>query len=755
MSRFSLLNASEMRAPDAQLNQPGFNAPSGPGIAEGLAAGADAFGRGIESAGQIAQQKLAIEQRRYLTNLETDTINAATQAQLESKDVDNIDGATAILDKYFEPLRAKISGLEDKGLRDEATNNLTRTYDHAKLYATNRAFQLGVANTIPAIDKFGDGLMTAVRGGTLTPIEASVEFGDMMRRHAVDLGPDVTQKIGKSFRENLAKTEWTFLPPDEARVFLDSEFAKSSLDAVQIKSLSDRSIDDQRRQQAQLSIQAGQSWSSKIDALMIAPAPPSQEQLNQTISDAAGELSKLSVDPRSGVAQISESDAALMLVKPHLIAASERGDTVRFALAASAAPKTAEAQKVVADGQQMLGRMQAPALKRAEISFMRDQVVQRAAAMLQSGQGVIDSLPQDELPPGSLSTTVNLSDGTTHTFDSPQVIEAAVNLSVQAIHDQSTPETFVPAVAEFLGKSGQTYRAWSEAMNAGFYASMTQLIAMKPGDPAPAPPANLAQGYELYKRIGAIDPRVRNAHMKNESTRRLYEIADLMEQTQAQGDSGNALALAMVGFARVSKFGEPTMEGVDQNTINSAVDDVASRGALWWSQTAQNQGEIRQKLLMTTKAYMMTSGASAEQAMSHAVETLKQSHAIINDWAVDVSGTTAPPNFEALSKVAIDAYVAKFGEQDFVNSDQLTLIPGETPSTWIVWNKGLSIPADHFRDFTLSNADLQRLGQQHTKQLQDETVRQQNRQRSFLSSVGGAIKSLIAGDSGLADVGGD
>ena len=195
-------------------------------------------------------------------------------------------------------------------------------------------------------------------------------------------------------------------------------------------------------------------------------------------------------------------------------------------------------------------------------------------------------------------------------------------------------------------------------------------------------PANLSTAYSLYKRMGAMNPRLRDQHIKDSIAKRFYEAALLAEKYVTPGDENSALLLTTKAFSGRAAFSDPLANSINRKTFEAALADVSKQGFFFFKRKARNTSEIGAKIEQLARFYVQTIGLGAKDAVEEAAERIKDSHTIINNWAIDTGNAQVPPNIAVISELIAKNYAEKFGEEEGVDEGDLTLIPGETEATW-------------------------------------------------------------------------
>ena len=192
------------------------------------------------------------------------------------------------------------------------------------------------------------------------------------------------------------------------------------------------------------------------------------------------------------------------------------------------------------------------------------------------------------------------------------------------------------------------------------------------------------------------------------------------------GDATAALLLTTKAFSGRAAFSDPLANSITRNTFEQAVKSVSKQGFFFFKRKARNTSEIGAKIEQLARFYIQPIGLGAKDAVEEAAERIKESHTIINGWAIDTGNTQVPPNIAVISELIIKSYVEEFGEEEGVDEDDLALIPGETEATWILFNQQVLMPVESWRDKGIfTNADLRRIAESETLSIREGIIHEQ------------------------------
>jgi hypothetical protein len=294
--------------------------------------------------------------------------------------------------------------------------------------------------------------------------------------------------------------------------------------------------------------------------------------------------------------------------------------------------------------------------------------------------------------------TFEREDGSTLTIPAKQIREAAISLSMEAIAREEAPRDASPEEAaasarrtlarqtELLGLNGQTYAPWTQTMNAGYLASLSSFRATEGKNVAI--PANLEAGFDLYKRLNTINPRLAAAHVDT-NARMYYDLIDLAETYATPGQRPAAIMMAMKATAG-GLTEDQFASGVNSNAVADAMDesDFAS---------VNNRGEIEQTVRRVARFYVAT-GVVGDPAVAIEKAVEKVTGTLTNDgaYAIDLGPINAPENFPDIARSMSEVYAAKHGEEEGLDSDDISIAPGETSGTFILFNNATGQPVENW-----------------------------------------------------------
>ena len=346
------------------------------------------------------------------------------------------------------------------------------------------------------------------------------------------------------------------------------------------------------------------------------------------------------------------------------------------------------------------------AIEAAERESLAGSNATRAALELTQFQTGLDnnndSLMSDAANTGGASRfedqTFTDSFGRSHTVTRNDQIESATYRGMARIaRDNPDPAVALGRQVEFLSRNGVTFAPWERTMAAGAMVTPSDIAAIAK-DGMSAMPANVAVGYDLYKRLGSMSESVRDAHIKSATAGKMYELAALSEQYATPGDPAKSLFMAVKAMA----FPGGATAEISTKAVQA---EAKSFTEPWLRGNANNGAEIAGKIERLATLYVHANVAGPADAVKAAAEKIKSSHTIINGWAVDTANRLVPPQFGEIGTRLSKQYAEKHPDEG--SPGDFALRPGETSSSWVLWNMRTNSQVDNWRtEGFFSNSDL-------------------------------------------------
>jgi hypothetical protein len=352
---------------------------------------------------------------------------------------------------------------------------------------------------------------------------------------------------------------------------------------------------------------------------------------------------------------------------------------------------------------------------------------------------------------------VERPDGTVLTIPASTIRSRAIEYAMSQIAAENAPRDNSPQEivasqqrtlarqVEYLGENGETYEPWTRTMNAGRLAGLSSFRATagKDGKGSVEIPANLTDGYDLYKRLATVNPRLAAAHIDTD-TRMFYDLIDLAETYATPGQRPAAMMLAMRavnGGLTEDRFSS----GVDIKQVRYAFDDTKFSGV-------NNRAELEQSVARVARFYVATGAVGdPETAIERAIEKVTSTLTSDGAYAVDMGPIDMPQNFPDIARSIAEDYAERFGEEEGVDADDLSLAPGEATGTFIVYNRSLGQPVENWATngvFTLADirAFAQGKSDEQTKAIVEKILRKSTPEESARRTRLSELRTLLDGN---------
>lgn len=315
-------------------------------------------------------------------------------------------------------------------------------------------------------------------------------------------------------------------------------------------------------------------------------------------------------------------------------------------------------------------------------------------------------------------------DGTELTISREEQQQAATELAMQQVvkenqpPDNATPEQQAAAnqrilakQIEMLSSNGVTYQPWKQTLQAGYLAATSSFKAAGPNGEVQLP-ANLGAAYDLDKRLYAINPRIRNAHLDADA-RKVYDTAQLVEKYATPGDPAKALTIAF-SLARKGALEDTYTGHIYAADVHKAA-TAYTGGYLWnlvgyggtnWNDV-RNVTDVEQQIASLARVYVGAGILPPKDAIEQATQRVKNSYTVINGYAINTGSKSVPTDIQQQFDTIISDYAKKHGETEGLEKSDLSMVPGETDGSWILYNKTINQPVDHWvDDGFFTNGDL-------------------------------------------------
>lgn len=223
-----------------------------------------------------------------------------------------------------------------------------------------------------------------------------------------------------------------------------------------------------------------------------------------------------------------------------------------------------------------------------------------------------------------------------------------------------TPDVALSKKAEKVGDNGYKYEGWSQLLESGPMSGIQAFEAKRDGESLPTVPANLRDGYQLYKDLGKANPTVLASHV-SESTATFYAAA-LLAETYIDKDNPKAALYRAMTMSGRKAFGV-----ISQKDVEERID---------WIKGADNANEMAATVRGLADV-LLGSGVVPDPAtaVKEAAKLVRSSHRRINNGWVNVSNRAVPPDIEQLGDKIISDYVLAHGESEGVTAKNLSFVP--------------------------------------------------------------------------------
>jgi hypothetical protein len=275
---------------------------------------------------------------------------------------------------------------------------------------------------------------------------------------------------------------------------------------------------------------------------------------------------------------------------------------------------------------------------------------------------------------------MNPDTGTAIKINGQETIDKVVNEQIEGmLSKNATPQV----IAAQLGSWGvsSTYKPWENVMTNGVAAISTQLATLGP-DGLTTLPEPAVLGYELYKGLSG-QRQVRDRHIKDATAAAIYRDAEVLEQVG--GITAQEALLASARIDRKEGRGNLTTS-IDRDKFEAAARKVIKGG--FWEEDAANGG-VGVRKLEDLARIRMDLGIPMDAALTSAAEDVANSFTMVGGMLVNTRDKFIPPDFAAISQVAIENYAASVGR----DADEFRLFPADDQDYWIVQELDSLTPA--------------------------------------------------------------
>ncbi len=224
-------------------------------------------------------------------------------------------------------------------------------------------------------------------------------------------------------------------------------------------------------------------------------------------------------------------------------------------------------------------------------------------------------------------------------------------------------EENLPTFVEYLSGNGMTYYRFEGILEGGYSAS-TNFAATTDGEYKP--PVIIDAGYQLYKKLRAIDPKLANKHISVD--------AQTFYRDRLTAEEGGAEPNEQVTRAiRASEYKSGLTVSAKQIETEFAGQLKFDPGWLSLEKQIYNYGDIVPMFMRWVNHDIASTGNSPARAIANATERFDSQFEIVNGFAVHVGNRVIPRDFEKVSDYIIEQYIAyNPGEAD---AEDLAIAP--------------------------------------------------------------------------------
>lgn len=352
-----------------------------------------------------------------------------------------------------------------------------------------------------------------------------------------------------------------------------------------------------------------------------------------------------------------------------------------------------------------------------DLKAKKSDIAQRNLSLVRSGLGYT-------IEP----TTITDLRGTEHKLTADAQFNEAMDAAFQSIGEES-PSTEVAFARrlELSTANGYAPPQWSKALTAGEMAA-TESALSKEGEKA-AIPRSTVEGYQLYKGVYAGAKHLLPS-LANDRTLNFYEVAATLQRDDptVAGDDTQALLAARRIMSAPPPGISGELSGVKLRSETRKITDSL------FASNAKNGGEIGAQIEQLARIYVRA-GQLPDKAVESAAKNVGERRITINGWSQPTNNVAIPDQLRAqLPTIAEDilkTYADRFGQQEGVEFDDLTLRVSNTNGFWIIANGSSGLPMPSYGEpVVFSTGDLLRKldAMQFKKQAESdaETVARQN-----------------------------
>lgn len=256
---------------------------------------------------------------------------------------------------------------------------------------------------------------------------------------------------------------------------------------------------------------------------------------------------------------------------------------------------------------------------------------------------------------------------------------------IAAEYKETPEQTFDRELAAF-SSNGAQHPNWTRVLNNGLQAANTATTNLENLPPA------LEEGYELFRKLNAKSPAYLSAYLKSDAAEfyeavRVYEEELGYDRSVAMNSAADLLSPARAEARKA--------QNIDRYALQEQADkalDTNSRG--FWGKVfgstdyaPVNGGEIKSEVSRYATLYMAT-GLPAERALELAGKQINTNYVNIRGSLIKRTAQM-PEQFGQMVELQLQEYVAKYGEDDDLDIDDLTIRPLSNGASgqWMIYDR--------------------------------------------------------------------
>lgn len=378
------------------------------------------------------------------------------------------------------------------------------------------------------------------------------------------------------------------------------------------------------------------------------------------------------------------------------------------------------AQSVVVSNQSFLDKQDAEAAKHEQKLQLKQQARASEDAVLRNNLSTLQSGSLYGIGPAKVLT----DEGEVKEVSVDQQFKdtaAAFDANVKRLQElgELTPDQAYEMLSEAGATNALTFPSWTQALEAGYTATNSRNTSGK------ELPQSVLDGVDLYQRLYATNPAMVARHMADRSSRDFYERVRMGEQL-LHLDRTQAVRNAMAIMADPDRTNNPMnqlrYDDVEAEVRKIVIDPWMTITFDQWGSGSRfdfggsvpiNLGTVAGEIA-TLARFGVEIGLPPKTALKQARERFLQDNVAINGNFVNIADKQVPPNFSDLVNNALRIYADKFGEEEGIAAEDLTIKAAQNGRDWMIVTKD-QVPVENQQGGSIT---LQSLFQQEQTRLQ-------------------------------------